>query len=148
MIDEASFEGYTSNPDDLEEWGNALSLEVSESVLQSDRLIPMPVVRVDTNYKSTRTGKHPVKLTIDDTIKAASSLITLAEASLDNVAHTLEQSHDDIALLNLLDLLTHVDSSVMDLRAWLHRELRYRRENEADDEPAASTEVAPHEEGK
>lgn len=138
----AAFEGYSSDPDNLEQWGNALSLEVSEGVLQNDHMTAIPLVRIDTNYKSTRTGNHPVNLTISDTIKASKSLISLAEASLENAYHVLEKSHDDLALLDLLVQLVELDSAVGDLRTWLQDELVSRRQNAENEKPADDNSVA------
>ena len=84
----ASFEGYTANPDDLEDWPNTVTVEVADfydagfdgEVTEEDERYADhgPVrylVRVDTNYKPGRRGEHPVRLTRADAVKFAAAVL-------------------------------------------------------------------------
>jgi hypothetical protein len=84
----ASFEGYTANPDDLEQWPNTVTVEVVDhydaafngEVTASDEIYAdigagRYLVEVDTNYKPGRPGQHPVRLTRADAVKFASAVL-------------------------------------------------------------------------
>jgi hypothetical protein len=84
----ASFEGYTANPDDLEQWPNTVTVEAVEhwSIGQRGE-VEEPIekyadfgdvrqlVEIDTNYKPGRPGQHPVRLTRADAMKFAAAVL-------------------------------------------------------------------------
>ena len=72
----ASFEGWTPDPHDLEQWPNSVRVgsvesydstftgEVTDEDLKyADFGEVRHLVEIDTNYKPTRDGEHPVRLT-------------------------------------------------------------------------------------
>ena len=84
----ASFEGYTANPDDLEQWPNTVTVEAVEhwSIGQRGE-VEEPIekyadfgdvrqlVEIDTNYKPGRPGQHPVRLTRADAMTFAAAVL-------------------------------------------------------------------------
>ncbi|MEC3976251.1 hypothetical protein [Amycolatopsis sp. H20-H5] len=91
-----SFEGYTANPDDLEQWPNSVTVEAVEGydatftgeVADKDWDFAdvgetRQLVEIDTNYKPTRKGEHPVRLTRTDAVKFATSVLTATEDTFD-----------------------------------------------------------------
>jgi hypothetical protein len=139
------FRGYSHDPDNLDYWANALTIETAEDVLP-DKITGLPVVRVDTNYKPDRTGKHPLNLTIADAIKAAAYLVTHAQNSMEAFAdEALDQLFDDAALLGLQKQLTDVDSATWELRTWLLNQAESRPKADGGTElPAAVTLLPIH----
>lgn len=127
-----------------DEWSNALSLEatydeISAGATPDDDAVVMPLVRVDTNYKAGRPGKNPVKLTVLDALKAATALISLTEASVDRCVHVLDRTHDDDALLALLEQLAQCDGAIWELRNYVHNEIRHRRGTQDEETVAVET---------
>lgn len=143
-----AFQGHTNTPDSFDDWANSVSMEITEGTVP-DETYPVPLVLVDTNYKPSRTGAHPVRLTVLDALKASAALISLSQNSIENCWESFDESHSDDDVLGMLEQLAEVDSVVWDLRTFLHRELRDRREQAkdqpADEQPAAGegTENAP-----
>ncbi|MFJ8966069.1 hypothetical protein ACIRG5_42435 [Lentzea sp. NPDC102401] len=133
----SSFQGYVSDPDNLEEWAeaNALTIATTEGIA-ADQETEVPLVLVEASYKPGGDSKHPVRLTIADTIRAAASLVSTAHDSLNETSFALEETHDAKALLGLLGRLTEVDEAVWELRTWLYHELEHRL-TPADDEDQA-----------
>lgn len=87
-----SFEGYTADPNDLEQWPNSVSVEAVEGtgptldvdvsdkdVDYADRVDVRQLVEIDTNYKPTRSGPHPVRLTRADAVKLAAAVLEATE---------------------------------------------------------------------
>ncbi|RSM77070.1 hypothetical protein DL991_21220 [Amycolatopsis sp. WAC 01375] len=87
-----SFEGWTPDPDDLEQWANSVRVEVvegydptftgevSEEALEyADCGEERHLVEIDTNYKPTRDSQHPVRLTRGDAVKLAGALLEAVE---------------------------------------------------------------------
>lgn len=125
----AVFTGYTSNPDSLDEWANSLSIETGEGSDPNDQYATVALVLVDTNYKPSRTGQHPVWLTRVDAIRAAAALLGTVLEGYDDQAVTPD------AAAELLRTLQEVDSTVYDLREQLLIDLTPDEEEQAADEP-------------
>lgn len=136
------FEGYTANPDDPEQWANSLMLEVNEDVAAADLVTPMPIVQVETNYKPAgRVVNYPVRLTPIETLKTVTALVSLTQNSIESCAvddGVFAATHDDSAVLGLLEQLAECDSAIWELRTWLHSELRDRRQHQDDETVAAA----------
>lgn len=110
------FESATSDSgDDALGIHNTLSIEHAK---YSDA----PLVRVDTNYKATRPGQHPVNLSAVDAVKAARAIIEAAGTALNRSEVDLVQSWD------LLTALSSVDAEVSDLRDSLMLDLKPKAE--------------------
>lgn len=105
------FESVKLNPDDEFENQNTLSIK------PQGRL-----VRVDTNYKATRPGQHPVNLSAVDAVKAARAIIEAAGTALNRSEVDLVQSW------GLLTALSSVDAEVSDLRDSLMLDLKPKAE--------------------
>ncbi|OXM49561.1 hypothetical protein CFP71_29900 [Amycolatopsis thailandensis] len=86
------FEGWTPNPDDLEQWPNSVRVEVVEGydptftgevtdkeMEYADCGEERQLVEIDTNYKPTRDSEYPVRLTRCDAVKLAAALLEAAE---------------------------------------------------------------------
>ncbi|OXM44943.1 hypothetical protein CFP71_39525 [Amycolatopsis thailandensis] len=87
-----SFEGWTPNPEDLEQWANSVRVEVVEGydptftseVTDGDMEFAdygeaRQLVEIDTNYKPTRDSEHAVRLTRSDAVKLAAALLEAVE---------------------------------------------------------------------
>jgi hypothetical protein len=92
----ASFEGYTANPNDFEQWPNTVTVEavehwgtgqlgeVEEPVEKyADFGDVRQLVEVDTNYKPGRPGQHPVRLTRADAVKFAAAVLRATGETFD-----------------------------------------------------------------
>lgn len=95
------------------EISNVLSIEAA-SVFAGDT--ETGLVRVDTNYKATRPGQHPVNLSLLDAVKAATALV---RSALDGYHQS-----DDVDALAILRSLSDMDTEVQVLRDVLLREVR------------------------
>lgn len=130
------FEGWTANPDDLEQWANSLMLEVDEGDTGGDDGIVVPLVKVETNYKpGGRVVNYPVHLTAEQAIKAATALVSLTQGAIEGQqvdGQELSKTHDDGAVIAVLEHLAECDSAIWELRTCLHNELRHRRQQAAD----------------
>ncbi|WP_103348699.1 hypothetical protein [Amycolatopsis sp. CA-128772] len=84
----ASFEGWTPDPEDLEQWPNSVRVEVVEGydstftgevtdddLNHADYGETRQLVEIDTNYKPTRDGQHPVRLTRGDAARLAATVL-------------------------------------------------------------------------
>ncbi|MFD8500131.1 hypothetical protein [Amycolatopsis sp. NPDC059657] len=93
-----SFEGYTANPEDPQQWPNSVSVEAVEgtgptletgvSDVETDYADVADVrqlVEIDTNYKPGRKSEHPVRLTRAAAVKLAAALL---EATDDTFHYT------------------------------------------------------------
>lgn len=102
------FESTTTDQgDDALGIHNTLSIEYPE---YSDE----PVVRVDTNYKATRTSDYPVDLSLVDAVKASAALLRVALEAYDH------NPEDNPKLAwDLLRELLVVDNDVSELRELL-----------------------------
>ena len=91
----ATFEGWTSEPDSLDEWPNTVTVEAvtgydaaAAEASAEDRLDldehadaagDRELVEIDTNYKATRPGQHPVRLTRTDAARLAGAILEATE---------------------------------------------------------------------
>ncbi|MFD5090412.1 hypothetical protein ACFWMR_07415 [Amycolatopsis thailandensis] len=88
----ACFEGWTPNPEDLEQWPNSVRVEVvegydptftgeltDEDLEYADYGEERHLVEIDTNYKPTRDSAYPVRLTRSDAVKLAAALLEAVE---------------------------------------------------------------------
>lgn len=101
------FTSVKLNTDDQFEIQNTLSIDA-----------PHRWVHVDTNYKHTRPGQHPVDLSFVDAVKAARALIEAAALTYNRSQEDPAQSWD------LLSALSAVDAEVSDLRDSLLLDLK------------------------
>ncbi|NKQ54993.1 hypothetical protein HFP15_19095 [Amycolatopsis sp. K13G38] len=93
---QASFEGWNANPDSLDDWPNTVSVEAvtgydpaaedAASVAgerdldeYADTHGERELVEIDTNYKPTRPGQHPVRLTRVDAARLAAAILQATE---------------------------------------------------------------------
>jgi hypothetical protein len=116
---EAVFEGWTSNPDDPEQWGNSLMIQTSESDT-ADEVIGL--VRVETNYKPHgRVGNtYPVDLTLSDAVLAAAAILSRVH---DTLGYTIDKPLAPLAAADLLGDLLRVDEELGALREQLLADL-------------------------
>ncbi|TNC20900.1 hypothetical protein [Amycolatopsis alkalitolerans] len=92
----ASFEGWTANPDSLDDWPNTVTVEAvtgydspAEEAASAageldldeyaDAAGGLELVEIDTNYKATRPGQHPVRLTRTDAARLAAAILEATE---------------------------------------------------------------------
>lgn len=101
------FESIKIDPGDEFEIQNTLSIEHVE---YSDA----PLVRVDTNYKSTRTSEYPVDLSLLDAVKASAALVRETLAAYDK-----DLEYNPKLAWDLLRELLLVDAGVIELRELL-----------------------------
>lgn len=73
-----------------------------------------PLVRIDTNYKESRPGPHPVELTRQVTVDLAAALLTAVEDTFHRSRYGRLTAAEALALLRRLD---GVDAAVLELRA-------------------------------
>ncbi|PWK81696.1 hypothetical protein C8D88_116107 [Lentzea atacamensis] len=92
---------------------NVLSIDVVSNFTDA---METGLVRVDTNYKPTRPGKHPVDLSMTDAVGAAS---TLVQAALSAYHQT-----DEVDALTVMRALTELDGEIHLLRSVLLRDMR------------------------
>ncbi|HJQ46888.1 MAG TPA: hypothetical protein VJ870_11285 [Amycolatopsis sp.] len=89
-----SFQGWTANPDSLDEWANTVTVEAvtgydpaAEEAARgqldldehADSGGDRELVEIDTNYKATRPGQHPVRLTRTDAARLAAAILEATE---------------------------------------------------------------------
>jgi hypothetical protein len=145
----ASFQGWTANPDDLEDWPNTVSVEATEywgvgfqgEVTEEDEKYAdfgdgRHLVLIDTNYKPTREGQHPVRLTRTDAAQ-------LAAAVLEAIGDTFTSRHlGSLRTAEAVDLmlaLETVATTLQRLRRNALVDLAEELEPESDDVDDAET---------
>jgi hypothetical protein len=111
-----AFTSVRTTPDDAFEIQNVLSIRQASRVV-NERTTPL--VNVDTNYKDTRRGEHPVNLSMVDAVKAARALV---EASARAYGRMIDD--DPAQSWDLLSALSAVDAEVSDLRDSLLLDLK------------------------
>jgi hypothetical protein len=126
---QASFYGYEAGDDD---WGNSVSIETVtvydpelDSAIQDDPARAADeaewaadydgrqLVRIDTNYKPTRPGEHPVDLSRPDAARFAAAVL---EAIEDTFHHARVGQLRPQEAADLLSVLTGVDCALARLR--------------------------------
>jgi hypothetical protein len=73
-----------------------------------------PLVRIDTNYKESRPGPHPVELTRLVTVDLVAALLAAVEDTFHRIRYGRLGSGEALALLQRLD---GVDAALLELRA-------------------------------
>lgn len=137
------FYGYSPTEEpSVDDWPNSLSIGTAEGYNPAadtprppgfdydpeqqfaDRYGNVGLVLIDTNYKPTRTGEHPVRLTRTDAAQAAAALI-------ENIQHTIRGGKLRASeTVELLTALQSVDSAVFDLRDQLIYDMTSNDDNE------------------
>lgn len=107
------FTSAVLNPGDSFEIPNVLSIEAVSNFVGGSGT---GLVRVDTNYKETRPGQHPVALSLLNAVNAASALI--------RSALTGYHQSDDVDALTILRAISDMDTEVQVLRDVLLREVQ------------------------
>lgn len=100
---------------DHSEIPNVLSIRLASNVVNGSTTT---LVNVDTNYKDTRRGEHPVNLSLVDAVKAARALVEAAALAYSRGVDDPQQSWE------LLSALSAVDGEVADLRDSLLLDLK------------------------
>jgi hypothetical protein len=119
----ASFEGYTAHADD---WPNTVRVEAvtgydprneadqfDADTFADNQLGERGLVEIDTNYKATRPGEHPVRLTRADAVQLAGAVLQ----ATDDTFHYLRCGRlRPSEAAELLRALQHVEYQLTELR--------------------------------
>lgn len=123
---EVAVEGWTPSPDSLEDWPNTVSVSAVEGYQRVDDAEPEAdhgyadqhgarhLVEIDTNYKPSRPGQHPVRLTRADAVHLAAHVLTATE---DTFHFSRVGSLRAVEAAELLQALTEVEHALTQLRS-------------------------------
>ncbi|GAA3435619.1 hypothetical protein [Kutzneria kofuensis] len=139
----ASLEGWTTgSPDD---WPNTVTVSTisvqasdtepdGEDVYYADSHGERELVEIDTNYKATRTGQHPVRLTRTDAIQLAVYLLQATEDTFHYGRRGPLRSREAAELLRAVE---EIDFALSDLRSHALSDLLRDAAVDPDDQPQA-----------
>lgn len=161
---EEAITGWTANPESLEDWPNTVTVRSTEGYMPNeDGLYPRTqdrdidddyadqteqrqLVEVDTNYKPTRPGQHPVLLSRPDAIQFAAHVLAAVE---DTFHYSRIGRLRAVEAAELLRLLPEVEGALAQLRAHALDDLLRDTGSDPDDQPEVEDEVTeeggPHE---